>query len=770
MTLILLLAFGLRLHRLACDSIWWDEGYSIWMARLPTAQMLFETSHDAHPPLSYAMLHGWRLLVGEEEFALRAQSVFFGLLTVALSYQIGREAGGRRAGLAGALLVTLARLPVWWSQEVRMYAPATFFVALALWMALRMFDDRRRLWLPALVLAVGLGAGLLTLYLFAGAVVVLNLAFVIAFFASSRRWKLALAWIAAQAGALALFAPWAIYAIGRLPSWVPPQAPVDLMHVVKLYLSVIFLGVAAGIERYTPLLVAGAIALLVTAAASLIASQRRQRVAWTTLVIGTLLPPLLVYLLSLPRGHFNYPTPSPRYFLLLSTPVYVLLGWGAVALNRRLKHTGSVLLIGLAALSLWSLAQYYPGLHLSDDYLSMAATLEALRQPGDAVVLNNDADWPIFAYHYPHDFDRHISTTQRIRDEKYAEHLLKAYRRQDGVWLVQTRYAAVTDPENYLGEWLKSKAWGRQVYTFPEGELWFFAMKQERADLLLRNLAERWPSAFVPVDAPVADGVRLTGYTQVVPEIRAGDTLVIGLGWHTDDDVKGEWPVALKVIGPGGQEITSTLVSLAPKRKAEGDRFQPVEVFIPPDAPGGRAQVVFTAGEIWQPLGRVRILAREGPSPGSARVPDTATPVDARFGEGIVLAAVDLPDRAAWSPGEGIPLTLYWEAQSPITEKYKVFVHLVGDTHNPASNNTIWGQQDQEPQGGVSPTTSWQPGAVVEDGYLIYVQDDAPPGRYRLQVGLYLPLGGDRLPAFDADGAPLGDSVTIFEVQVIPGG
>ena len=88
----------------ANDSIWWDEGYSVWMARLPVGQMFFETAHDAHPPLSYLLLGGWRGLVGDEEFALRTLSVFCGLLTVAIAYQIGRTAGGVEAGMIGALL------------------------------------------------------------------------------------------------------------------------------------------------------------------------------------------------------------------------------------------------------------------------------------------------------------------------------------------------------------------------------------------------------------------------------------------------------------------------------------------------------------------------------------------------------------------------------------------------------------------------------------------------------------------------------------------
>lgn len=764
---ILLLGFGLRIHRLAYDSIWWDEGYSIWMARMPIREMLVATSFDTHPPLSYALLYGWRALVGEEEFALRVLTVFFGLLTVAVGYQTGREVGGRSAGLAGALLIAAARLPVWWSQEVRMYALAAFFSALALWMALRLFHRRGRQWTAAVGLALSLAAGLLTLYLFAGTVLALNLAFIAAFCFDRKRWKLAVNWIGAQVGALAIFLPWAIYAYGHLPSWATPQPPVDLWHVVKLYLGTIFLGIATGIERYAVLLTSGVAALVGAGVVSLIAAGKQKRGAWVTLVIGTLLPPLLVYLLSLPRGQFNYPVPSPRYFLLLSTPVYVLIGWGAAAANRCLKHAGTVVLLGVVGIGLWSLGLYYPGLYLADDYLSMAAVLEAMRQPDDAVVLNNDADWPIFDYHYPHPYDRHISKTQPIRDEKYAEYLLAEYQySHSGVWLVQTQYASVTDPDDRLYAWLRSKSWGKRHYVFPTGELWFFSLTQERGDRNLIGAAVGWPDSFERVEAPISEGVSLAGYYQPVPEIRAGERLVIGLGWHTGPDVTGEWPIALSLVGANGEVIASTTRELTTDRYAEVDRYEPVELFVPLDALGGRAQIVFAAGETWQPLGSIVVRERRGPQPGAVVIPEEAAEIGARFGQGIRLVAAELPDQAIWHPGEQVPVTLYWQAEEPIAGQYKVFVHLVGDTYNPATNNSLWGQWDQEPQGGAAPTSGWEPGVIIEDGYLIPVDSDAPPGHYRLVVGLYSPVEGGRLSVFDRDGQGLGDAVLLLEVEI----
>jgi 4-amino-4-deoxy-L-arabinose transferase-like glycosyltransferase len=771
--LLLLLSFGLRLHRAAYDSVWWDEGYSVWMARLPLHQMAFETAHDAHPPLSYLLLHGWRELVGDEELALRTLSVFCGLLTVAVAYQIGRSAGGVGAGLLGALLAGLARLPVWWSQEIRMYAPTTLFAALGLWATLQIFARRRLAWLWYGLLTLSLAAGYLTLYLFAGVALALNLAFVAAFFSVKNRWRFALEWILAQTAALGLFYPWLHYALPYLPTWTPPEAPVSFIHVVKLALSTVFLGIATDIDRYLPVLVvclvllAGAIAL--TWHDSRRKSRRGQRLAWAVLVIGALLPLLIVYLLSIPRGQFNSPTPSPRYFLLLSTAVYALVGWGIAALYRlgsRLAHwsAGAALLL-LVGLSSWSLLNYYSGLRLRDDYISLAATLEALRQPDDAVILNNDTDWPIFAYHYPYPFERIISKSQQIVDEKYPAYLLSPYREgNDGVWLVQTRYAEVTDPENRLGTWLRQRCWNWRQYRFPEGQLWFYAMNQERGDPNLIERAAGRPDALTPLDISVDDGLRLTGFTQVVNEVYGGDSLVVGLYFEVAEGSRETWTLGVQLLGPDGQEITTSLVPL--EGRTGGERFIPVQVFLPPDTPPGQGQIVFVAGETWQPIDTIHIRARGGEALESSPIPDSAQMLNVHYGDSIVLLAADLPARTEWQTGENIPLTLYWSAEGVVAERYKVFVHLVGDAYNPETLNALWGQQDQEPRGGLSPTTSWRVGQVIADDYLIPIQEDAPPGAYTIQVGLYVPLDGTRLPAADDGGGSLGDSVVLFDLQI----
>lgn len=140
------LAFFLRVYRLADNNIWWDEGWTIWLSQHDLSWIALRTASDEHPPLHYWLMHFWNLVVGGdaaalaptqvEAFAGRFVSVFFGLLTVALLYRIGRKIGGNALGLVAALLLTLARFHVWWSQDIKNYTLSGFFALASVWFVL----------------------------------------------------------------------------------------------------------------------------------------------------------------------------------------------------------------------------------------------------------------------------------------------------------------------------------------------------------------------------------------------------------------------------------------------------------------------------------------------------------------------------------------------------------------------------------------------------------------------------------------------------------
>lgn len=104
--------------------------------------------------LSFAVL-------GATEFAARLPSVFFGVLTIAAGYLLGKEIGGEKTGLIVAGLIALDPVLVTWSRIARMYAHTAFFYLSSLFLATRWYTrdglEWRSRYLGALVVAGVLG-------------------------------------------------------------------------------------------------------------------------------------------------------------------------------------------------------------------------------------------------------------------------------------------------------------------------------------------------------------------------------------------------------------------------------------------------------------------------------------------------------------------------------------------------------------------------------------------------------------------------------------
>lgn len=111
----------------------------------------------------------------------------------------------------------------------------------------------------------------------------------------------------------------------------------------------------------------------------------------------------------------------------------------------------------------------------------------------------------------------------------------------------------------------------------------------------------------------------------------------------------------------------------------------------------------------------------------------------AALGEEIAFLGYDL-EPTALSPGDEVRLTLYWRAESRIRKSYLVFSHLLD------ADGVVRGQSDAVPRGGRYPTDQWQGGETIIDRHVLTLAQDAPPGIYRIEIGLYDPADGARLP------------------------
>jgi hypothetical protein len=176
-------------------------------------------------------------------------------------------------------------------------------------------------------------------------------------------------------------------------------------------------------------------------------------------------------------------------------------------------------------------------------------------------------------------------------------------------------------------------------------------------------------------------------------------------------------------------------------------------------APGGdlpaRSTWPWQVGPV--PLSRVTVV--ETSADRTFEVPDMQYTVGANLGDRVELLGYDLASESV-RPGEVVSCTLYWRALQVMNENYTVFNHLVG------ADGQTWGQWDNQPQQGRSPTTRWAPGQVVQDPYQIPVSVDAPAGSLTLHVGMYDLQSMLRLPLHDADGQVIGDHIEITGIEV----
>jgi mannosyltransferase len=124
MTLLLLLAASaaVRFLCLACKPFWFDECFSVEVARLDRRNFLHLLWwREANMSLYYLLLRIW-LQFGHTEFFIRSLSVLMGVATLPAIYWLARQLYDRRVALIAAALFAFNAYSVRYSQEARSYA------------------------------------------------------------------------------------------------------------------------------------------------------------------------------------------------------------------------------------------------------------------------------------------------------------------------------------------------------------------------------------------------------------------------------------------------------------------------------------------------------------------------------------------------------------------------------------------------------------------------------------------------------------------------
>ena len=147
--LIILLGFGLRIHDLQAVPLRGDEAFSVqYWTRLPLGEAWATVApKDPHPPLAYALFNIWGRVIGETDtvFALRFLAVLGNMIGIPAIFALGwRLSRSRFVGILAALIWALHPFEIWHSQDYRNYAIWAGLSVTALWLGLRLLDQRSR--------------------------------------------------------------------------------------------------------------------------------------------------------------------------------------------------------------------------------------------------------------------------------------------------------------------------------------------------------------------------------------------------------------------------------------------------------------------------------------------------------------------------------------------------------------------------------------------------------------------------------------------------
>lgn len=212
--LVLAIVIGIVCRMVVTRSIWVDEAISVRQAQLTyEAMMLTLRQDDVHPPLFATIL--WLLvhLTGSTaEWVVRLPSMLAGVAFIAVMYAMARDLWDRRTAVVAGFVAAIAPIPVWYSQEARMYAIWMLLVTLTAWAQIRILrrDEaggrRGGTWRAWIVFCLG-SVGLLYLQWFAVLVILTQHAIFAVTALRRRSVRLARPWLVCVGVVVALFVP-----------------------------------------------------------------------------------------------------------------------------------------------------------------------------------------------------------------------------------------------------------------------------------------------------------------------------------------------------------------------------------------------------------------------------------------------------------------------------------------------------------------------------------------------------------------------------------
>ena len=555
LALILMLAAGLRFHRIDAQSLWYDEGVSLGEAQATVGQILRDAAADIHPPGYYLLLAGWQDLTGSSELALRMLSALFSVLTVALVYAVGAHLFGRPTAVLAALFVAVNPFHVWYGQEARMYAlfealsaSSVLFTALVLSALGQMtsgpYQLRRVVPFATGYVLINV-AGLYTHYTFPFVMLGECLVFLLWLARRSRKARMLAAWVGLQIATLLLYAPWLPSAYRQLTTY-PRVAPQDVTWLQVA--NTLAYGMTTPLEMaqigLIPLALLVGVGLFppVEANEHPLHFSERASLALMWLVVPIAIPLMMGVIRE----------PFLRFFLPSSLSLWVLAARGMVLGFRLgtpvagLNELGAALTrVIIVILTVSGLAPVVTGLHnlytdpdyARDNYRGIAQRILSEAGPEAVVILDAPGQYRLFSYYFP---GPNIVPLPDQHTEQTLSRLIRENERLYVVYYGENEQ----DPQGIVAKTLAEQA-------FVVSDEWYGHVRLVRYVIPPQAATELQQ----PSGARFGDSIVLEGYTLSAVTLSGGKALGVTLFWSSDQPISTRYRVFVHLYRPDSDII-----------------------------------------------------------------------------------------------------------------------------------------------------------------------------------------------------------------------
>ncbi len=561
---LVLIASALRFYRIAAQDIWGDEAFSISLSLKPLSYVVAGAA-DTHPPFYPLVLYSWLKIVGipiasAGALTTRALSALVGILAVPLTYVVARRAAPARPRVAwfSAVLAAVSPLLVYYSQETRMYELATVLALGSAYFALSPSLGKKD--------AAGyLVFALLAVYTHYSAFFLIaaeNVYMVLVWWRNSRHMR---RWALLQAAVVLAYLPWIAVQTSFLSGKASARFDEWSWRGIEMVFGKTFLAFGMGLTADWPWLHIGAALFLAVAilgiVSILIPGHRDHPVLGQATPGGSLaehaartdlrpwmaplcftVPVVIAWLVD-PVMPFFF----ERYVLVALPGFCITAGLGLDFIARRRSLVAVLALSVLVLFNGWSLWNYYwNDSYAKGKYGQMMAYVASQMRPGDALILNNPLQKPLYDYYQPHGLPAiYLPDGAPLEDPQTRRQLSDYGMGHSRLWLVMFGNPAEYDPTGYLQRWLGAHAFKTLSRGYVDASLALYVMPSGSAAI------------HGTVTAMLGDSISFAGYDLDRDELAPGETLQLVLHWQCRAPVGSSYKVFAHLVGAMNPETQS---------------------------------------------------------------------------------------------------------------------------------------------------------------------------------------------------------------------